>query len=222
MGRGHGPEPAPQAAYRSKVWGLIDNEFPEEEDSSDIIADDEQSNDMPAHTSSFKHPEQPFNNCPGGLHPVHLWDSLDCGRYRVIHKLGYETSSTIWLARDSDHDAYVAIKILTAKTSKHRNELGCLHYLSKKPSTHPGRKYVVASFLDRHFWLKGPNGRQLALVHIKSIWNQCLTDDRLAHQNPRKPGTKNCPAVNTRVSIPSFRGNLSWESHWLECTVLAH
>lgn len=30
MGRGHGPEPAPQAAYRSKVWGLIDNEFPEE------------------------------------------------------------------------------------------------------------------------------------------------------------------------------------------------
>lgn len=165
MGRGHGPEPAPQAAYRSKVWGLIENEFPEEEDSSDITADDERSNDMPAHTSSFNHPEQPFNYCPGGLHPVHLWDSLDCGKYRVIHKLGYEKSSTIWLARDSDHDAYVAIKILTAKTSKHRNELGCLHYLSKKkPSTHPGRKYVVASFLDRHFWLKGPNGRHLALV----------------------------------------------------------
>lgn len=75
-----------------------------------------------------------------------------------------KTSSAIWLARDRDHDVYFAIKILTAKASKHRNELGCLHYLSKKPSTHPGRKYVLASFLDRHFWLKGPNGRHLALV----------------------------------------------------------
>lgn len=164
MERGNGPEPAPQAAYRSKMWGLIDGEFSEDEDSSDIIADDEQSNEMPSHPIPLKQAEQPLNYCPGGLHPVHLWDSLDCGRYKVIHKLGYETSSTIWLARDSNHDVYVAIKILMAKASKYRNELGCLHYLSKKPSTHPGRKYVAASFLDRHFWLRGPNGRHLALV----------------------------------------------------------
>ena len=79
----------------------------------------------------------------------------------VIHKLGYGLSSTIWLARDGTLNKYVAMKILTAETSKIRNELGCLEYLSSKPrSKHPGQEYISASFLDRHFWLVGPNGRQ--------------------------------------------------------------
>ena len=87
------------------------------------------------------------------------------GRYIVIHKLGYGLSSTIWLTRDGTLNKYVAIKILTAETPKIRNELGCLEYLSSKPrSKHPGQKYVSASFLDRHFWLDGPNGRHLVLV----------------------------------------------------------
>lgn len=165
MDQGHGPEPSPRAAYRHKIWGLIDNEFPQDEDSSDIIVEDEQSTEIPAHPSSLEYAENPFDYCLGGLHPVHLWDSLELGRYTVIHKLGYETSSTTWLARDRSHNVYVAIKILTAKASTHRNELGCLQYLSKKKATsHPGWKYVAASFLDRHFWLRGPNGRHLALV----------------------------------------------------------
>lgn len=144
MEREHGPETSPPAAYRSKMWGLIDNEFPQDKDYPDIIADEEQCNDIPTHPSSLEYAEEPFDYCPGCLHPVHLWDSLDCGRYRAIHKLGYETSPTTWLARDSNHNACIAIKILKAKASKYRNELGCLHYLSQKPSSHPGRNYVVA------------------------------------------------------------------------------
>ena len=62
-------------------------------------------------------------------------------------------------------NTYVAIKILTAEASKIRNELGCLEYLSSKPrSKHPGQDYISASFLSRHFWLDGPNGRHLVLV----------------------------------------------------------
>ena len=88
MGRGHGPELAPQAAYQSKVWGLIGNKLPEEGDSPDTYnRRHEQINDMPAHPSSFKHLEQPFHYCPGGLHPVHLWNSLDCGRYKSFTSL---------------------------------------------------------------------------------------------------------------------------------------
>lgn len=68
------------------------------------------------------------------------------------HLIVEDTASIMWLARDSNHDAYFAIKILTAKASRYRNELGCLHYLSRIPSTHPGRKYVAASFFNRHFW----------------------------------------------------------------------
>jgi len=36
---------------------------------------------------------------PGGYHPVHLGD-VYCQRYRVIHKLGFGSYSTVWLARD--------------------------------------------------------------------------------------------------------------------------
>lgn len=45
---------------------------------------------------------------------------------QVIHKLDYGLSSTIWLARDGTLSKNAAIKILTAETSKTRNELGCL------------------------------------------------------------------------------------------------
>lgn len=37
---------------------------------------------------------------PGGFHPVHLGDVL-CDRYRIIRKLGYGSSATVWLAVDS-------------------------------------------------------------------------------------------------------------------------
>lgn len=109
--------------------------------------------------------EELYNYRPGGLHPIHIEDSLDNGRYTVIQKLGYGSSSTVWLARDGTFNRYVALKILTVKASKTRNELGCLEYLSAKPRPkHPGHEYISASFLDRHFWLDGPNGRHLVLV----------------------------------------------------------
>lgn len=38
--------------------------------------------------------------CPGGFHPVHLNDLLD-SRYEVLHKLGFGSFSTVWLARDN-------------------------------------------------------------------------------------------------------------------------
>ena len=37
---------------------------------------------------------------PGGFHPVNLSDCFKNGQYRVIRKLGYGSSSTVWLARD--------------------------------------------------------------------------------------------------------------------------
>jgi hypothetical protein len=36
----------------------------------------------------------------GGYHPVHLGDKLCGGRYKVLHKLGWGSYATIWLARD--------------------------------------------------------------------------------------------------------------------------
>lgn len=51
----------------------------------------------------------------GGYHPIHLGDCLGTdGQYRVIHKLGFGSFSTIWLCRDTEKDKYVSLKITTA------------------------------------------------------------------------------------------------------------
>jgi serine/threonine-protein kinase SRPK3 len=37
---------------------------------------------------------------PGGYHPGDIYPTRDNPRYRVLHKLGYGSFATIWLARD--------------------------------------------------------------------------------------------------------------------------
>ena len=39
--------------------------------------------------------------CPGGYHPIHLNDHLKDGQYEILHKLGFGSFSTVWLARDN-------------------------------------------------------------------------------------------------------------------------
>ncbi len=45
--------------------------------------------------------EQLTDYCPGGYHPIHLNDTLHDGRYEIVHKLGFGSFSTVWLARDN-------------------------------------------------------------------------------------------------------------------------
>ncbi len=154
--------PPSQSVRDGNMWGLAENKS--SSDSEDFPHSNTPEN-KPFYCYSLEYIEGPYGYRPGGLHPIHIEDSLDSERYTVIHKLGYGLSSTVWLARDGTLNKYVAIKILTAEASKTRNELGCLEYLSSKPRPkHPGYEYISASFLDRHFWLDGPNGRHLVLV----------------------------------------------------------
>lgn len=145
--------------------GLEEGEFFESNEVLEGCPHSGYPDNMPPFPSSLEHSEESYDYCPGGLHPIHIEDSLEFGSYKVIHKLGYGSSSTVWLARDGTLNSYIAIKILTAEASKIGNELGCLKFLSAMPrSKHPGQKYISASFLDRHFWFNGPNGYHLALV----------------------------------------------------------
>lgn len=36
----------------------------------------------------------------GGYHPVHIGDVLNDGRYKILHKLGWGSYSTVWATRD--------------------------------------------------------------------------------------------------------------------------
>ncbi|KAJ6127416.1 kinase-like protein [Penicillium sp. IBT 18751x] len=94
----------------------------------------------------------------GGYHPVTIVDRLD-DRYRVVHKLGHGTYSTIWLARDERFHKYVAVKVCTADAKPH--EIDILSKVSK-PSSDIGRA-IIPSILD-HFSICGPNGNHICLV----------------------------------------------------------
>ena len=78
---------------------------------------------------------------PGGYHPVGLWDKFN-NHYIVEHKLGYGGYSTVWLARDLQHEhkRLVALKIMMSNESDACLETSFLRRLD--PQTHappPGR-----------------------------------------------------------------------------------
>ncbi|OJJ32751.1 hypothetical protein ASPWEDRAFT_52896 [Aspergillus wentii DTO 134E9] len=87
---------------------------------------------------------------PGGYHPI---------RYRIVDKLGFGGHSTVWLARDTHLENYVALKVGIADSISH--ETKSLRALSApKPSSlsfeHQGRTSIP--FPLDEFELHGPNG----------------------------------------------------------------
>lgn len=100
--------------------------------------------------------------CSGGYHPTHIGDRYFNDRYEVVHKLGYGSYSTVWLAKDHLEAKYVAMKILIAATSKDCSESKILRILNSGKPDHPGRAYV--SSLLNEFIVNGPNGRHLCIV----------------------------------------------------------
>lgn len=101
------------------------------------------------------------NYKPGGFHPVHLGDII-YGTYKVLHKLGHGSVSTVWLAHDSHRKHYVALKILTTNASKDLQELKIVQCLTTGDRSHPGYNHIAT--LLHHFMIDGPNGSHLCLV----------------------------------------------------------
>jgi serine/threonine-protein kinase SRPK3 len=99
---------------------------------------------------------------PDGYHPTCIGDQYLDGRYEVVHKLGYGSYSTVWLAKDHLETRYVALKILIAAAFEKSSESKILRVLSSGKPDHQGRAYV-SSLLDE-FVIKGPNGRHLCIV----------------------------------------------------------
>ncbi|PWY88291.1 protein kinase [Aspergillus heteromorphus CBS 117.55] len=99
---------------------------------------------------------------PGGYHPTHIGDQHCNGRYEVVHKLGWGSYSTVWLARDHKESRYVALKIIVASSSENCSEGRILRGLAAGKADHPGKSFV-SSLLDE-FFIDGPNGRHLCIV----------------------------------------------------------
>jgi hypothetical protein len=96
---------------------------------------------------------------PGGYHPIQIGNRFH-DRYRIVHKLGYGTFSTIWLAKDEEFSKYVAIKVCTADAIHH--EVDTLSHLQdaalQKESA--GRSLIPA-ILSNESAFKAPTERTL-------------------------------------------------------------
>ncbi|KAG5638530.1 hypothetical protein H0H81_012030 [Sphagnurus paluster] len=99
--------------------------------------------------------------CPGGYHPVHIDDEI-LGRYHILHKLGFGSYSTVWLAKDLQKDRFVALKFIVASESAESPDIRILRHLATSNPSHPGRRHMV-NLLD-DFKIEGPNGTHQCLV----------------------------------------------------------
>ena len=100
----------------------------------------------------------------GGLAPIQIGSGVDHDRYEVCHKLGWGARSTVWLAYDHREKRHVALKVLTARNTKHcgLQEVQKHMELKRRLSKEDYDTYIVP-LLD---WavVGSENGRHLVLV----------------------------------------------------------
>ncbi|KIM41261.1 hypothetical protein M413DRAFT_10909 [Hebeloma cylindrosporum] len=83
--------------------------------------------------------------------------------YRIMHKLGWGSYATVWLAEKTDPSAaFVAVKISKGE-EKPTKELAMLEAAVKFQTSDNGQSLHVPTLLD-HFTLRGPNGTHSVLV----------------------------------------------------------
>lgn len=119
--------------------------------------------------------EPPERYRPGGYHPLSIGDVLH-QRYHIVHKLGFGSYSTIWLAKDIQQlDRYVAIKIKMAETDRDSNETRTWHHLwaaandPQQPAlplhTTSVGVHSIPPIWDE-FTIDGPNGTHRCIVTV--------------------------------------------------------
>ncbi|KAF5383682.1 hypothetical protein D9615_003640 [Tricholomella constricta] len=105
---------------------------------------------------------------PGGFHPVAIGDVFAQGRYRVVHKLGFGGSSTIWLARNRP-GKLVTLKVMRAEdSSKPVGDIPDLAVPLKLSEYLHAKGPVARSNIqtpEDYFTENGPNGSHLCLVY---------------------------------------------------------
>lgn len=118
-----------------------------QDDSSDFTSEDEGTEDYRR----------------GGYHAVRIGDTFNAGRYVVQTKLGWGHFSTVWLAWDTKHSRYVALKV--QKSAQHYTEAAMdeITILQQIAEGDPEDKKCVVKLLD-HFKHSGPNGQHVCMV----------------------------------------------------------
>ncbi|OQD60225.1 hypothetical protein PENPOL_c026G10422 [Penicillium polonicum] len=100
---------------------------------------------------------------PEKFYPVYIGEVFN-RRYQVLGKLGYGSSATVWLGRDSFDDRYITLKIYTASTTV-TQEIEIYNHLRAIQSDHAGQTCLRP--LIEIFDIRSPDGNRVhnCLVH---------------------------------------------------------
>ncbi|KAK6831608.1 hypothetical protein RU639_002859 [Aspergillus parasiticus] len=142
---------------------------------------------------------------PGGYHPIMIGDMLH-GRYHIVDKLGFGGYSTVWLARDTRLEQYVAVKVCIAD-SKLR-EANILRALSP-PSPHPGSNSIPV-LLDE-FELNGPNGNHSCYTMTPARCN--LREVSFSHLFPLEVARALVGGLTLSIAYMHSRGYVHGDIH---------
>jgi hypothetical protein len=100
----------------------------------------------------------------GKLHPTHLGDTLNNGRYTIVHKLDHDTQSLSWLARDNHTDTWRRIAISHASPDVREAETRTINaHLAERASLGDAAADAQGLTLDA-FLHHGPNGTHVCRV----------------------------------------------------------
>ncbi|CAG8133364.1 unnamed protein product [Penicillium olsonii] len=111
----------------------------------------------------------------GKYYPANIGDVLS-SRYQIVGKLGFGTTSTVWLARDLEGHRYVTLKIYTRDEEK--EEFQIYKQLSQGSPWHPGHVHIRKA-LDL-FTISSSSGDHPCLVQ-NTMWESFK---ELLYRNP--------------------------------------
>ncbi|KAM3498144.1 hypothetical protein MY10362_008522 [Beauveria mimosiformis] len=99
----------------------------------------------------------------GNYCPVRIGDLYDDDTYQILGKLGFGSTSTVWLARNLQDWKYVAIKVFMKNHGELcKAELERYERISSANRWHPGHSHVRTA--DRMFSIPRPGGAHHCLV----------------------------------------------------------
>ncbi|KAJ4989347.1 serine/threonine-protein kinase SRPK3 [Stagonosporopsis vannaccii] len=102
----------------------------------------------------------------GAFYPTTIGETIN-SRYQIVGKLGYGTTSTVWLARDLPNRSYATLKVYS-RTLQTINEFETYQRLAEQNRSHSGHKNVRTA-IDT-FKIARTGGDHQCLVQ-KPVWD---------------------------------------------------